>query len=82
MVKGARRVLTVSEDYIDGRLFARVQGRRGATPLFVVLVAIGGIDLLFSLYSVPAVFGVITGRSSCPRPTPSRCWFCGRFSPW
>jgi tellurite resistance protein TerC len=28
------------------------------TPLFVVLVAIGGIDLLFALDSIPAVFGV------------------------
>jgi tellurite resistance protein TerC len=29
-----------------------------ATPLFVVLVAIGSTDLLFALDSIPAVFGV------------------------
>ena len=28
------------------------------TPLMIVLVAIGGIDLLFALDSIPAVFGV------------------------
>jgi tellurite resistance protein TerC len=28
------------------------------TPLFIVLVAIGSIDLLFALDSIPAVFGV------------------------
>jgi tellurite resistance protein TerC len=28
------------------------------TPLFVVLVAIGGTDILFALDSIPAVFGV------------------------
>ena len=28
------------------------------TPLFIVLIAIGSIDLLFALDSIPAVFGV------------------------
>jgi tellurite resistance protein TerC len=58
VVKTARRVLPVSDDYIGGKLVARVDGRRVVTPLFVVLVAIGGIDLLFALDSIPAVFGV------------------------
>ena len=42
----------------DGKLFTRVDGRRMVTPLFIVLVAIGSIDLLFALDSIPAVFGV------------------------
>ena len=58
VVKGARRLLPVSDDYVEGRLVARVDGRRVVTPLFIVLVAIGGIDLLFALDSIPAVFGV------------------------
>jgi len=58
VVKAARRLLPVSDDYVEGRLVARVDGRRVVTPLFVVLVAIGGIDLLFALDSIPAVFGV------------------------
>ena len=58
VVKAARRLLPVSEDYVEGRLGARVDGRRVVTPLFIVLIAIGGIDLLFALDSIPAVFGV------------------------
>ena len=58
VVKAARRLLPVTDDYVGGRIFARVDGRRLATPLFVVLVAIGGVDLLFALDSIPAVFGV------------------------
>ena len=58
VVKTARRVLPVSDDYIGGKLVARVEGRRVVTPLVIVLVAIGGIDLLFALDSIPAVFGV------------------------
>ncbi|MCE0764633.1 TerC family protein [Pseudonocardia kujensis] len=58
VVKGARRLFPVSDEYHGGRLFAKVDGRRLVTPLFIVLVAIGGIDLLFALDSIPAVFGV------------------------
>ena len=56
--QGARRLLPVTDDYVDGKLFTRVDGRRMATPLFLVLIAIGSTDLLFALDSIPAVFGV------------------------
>ena len=39
-------------------MFTRLDGRRAATPLFIVLIAIGSSDLLFALDSIPAVFGV------------------------
>jgi tellurite resistance protein TerC len=58
VVKTARRLLPVSDDYVGGKLVAQVDGRRVVTPLMIVLVAIGGIDLLFALDSIPAVFGV------------------------
>lgn len=58
VIKGARRVLPITDDYVGGRLFTQVDGRRMVTPLFLVLIAIGSIDLLFALDSIPAVFGV------------------------
>ncbi|GAB3662418.1 TerC family protein [Glycomyces tarimensis] len=58
MVRGAQRLLPVSTDYIGGKLFAHLDGRRVVTPLFIVLIAIGSVDLLFALDSIPAVFGV------------------------
>jgi tellurite resistance protein TerC len=58
IVRAARRILPVTDEYTGGRILTRVDGRRVATPLFVVLVAIGGVDLLFALDSIPAVFGV------------------------
>jgi tellurite resistance protein TerC len=58
MVKGARRLLPITDGYVDGELTTRVDGRWMVTPLFVVLLAIGSIDLLFALDSIPAVFGV------------------------
>ncbi|QFZ20162.1 TerC family protein [Saccharothrix syringae] len=58
VVRTARRVLPLSTEYDGGKLVTHVDGRKVATPLVVVLVAIGGIDLLFALDSIPAVFGV------------------------
>ena len=58
LVRLTRRVMPITESYESGRLVTRVDGRRVATPLFVVLIAIGSTDLLFALDSIPAVFGV------------------------
>lgn len=58
LVRGARRVLPITADYVGGRLTTRSEGRTMVTPLFIVLLAIGSIDLLFALDSIPAVFGV------------------------
>ena len=58
VVKAARRFLPVTEEYVGGKLVTRVDGRRMVTPLVIVLIAIGSIDLLFALDSIPAVFGV------------------------
>jgi tellurite resistance protein TerC len=58
VVRTARRVLPITDEYVGGKLVTRVDGRRMVTPLFLVLIAIGSIDLLFALDSIPAVFGV------------------------
>lgn len=58
LVRTTNRLLPVTDTYVGGKLFAHVDGRRVVTPLFVVLIAIGGTDLLFALDSIPAVFGV------------------------
>jgi tellurite resistance protein TerC len=58
VVRLTRRVMPVTESFHGGRMITRIDGRRVATPLFVVFVAIGSSDLLFALDSIPAVFGV------------------------
>jgi len=58
LVRVTKRLLPVTNEFAGGRLITRIDGRRVVTPLFVVLVAIGGTDILFALDSIPAVFGV------------------------
>jgi tellurite resistance protein TerC len=58
LVKTSKKFLPVTEDYVDGKMITKVDGRRMVTPMFIVLIAIGSSDLLFALDSIPAVFGV------------------------
>lgn len=58
MIRATRRFVPISNEYDGGKLFTHHEGRRMATPLLAVLIAIGSVDLLFALDSIPAVFGV------------------------
>ncbi len=58
MIRATRRFVPITNEYDGGKLFTHREGRRMATPLLAVLIAIGSVDLLFALDSIPAVFGV------------------------
>lgn len=58
VLKFMKRVMPISEHYDEGRFFTRINGRRVATPLFVVLIVIETTDLVFAIDSIPAIFGV------------------------
>ena len=58
VVAFARRRLPFTESFVGGKLVTRENGRRLFTPLFLVLIAIGTVDVLFALDSIPAIFGV------------------------
>ena len=59
IVRLARRVLPFSPGY-DGARFVtrRLDGRRLATPLLLVLLVVEWSDLIFAIDSIPAVFAV------------------------
>ncbi|MFI7547286.1 TerC/Alx family metal homeostasis membrane protein [Actinoplanes sp. NPDC049599] len=58
VVRAAKRLFPVTPEFVGGKMFTRLNGKRTATPLFITLIAIGSADLLFALDSIPAVFGV------------------------
>jgi tellurite resistance protein TerC len=58
IVKQVKRFTPVTTEYHETKLFVRLNGKRFATPMFLVMVAIGSTDLLFALDSIPATFGV------------------------
>jgi tellurite resistance protein TerC len=58
MVRLARALFRTSDRYDGDKLFTVVDGRRVMTPMLLVMVAIGGTDILFALDSIPAIFGL------------------------
>lgn len=60
VVRWASKVLPLS-DRIDGdHLSFRKNGKRYFTPLMIALVAIGLVDIMFALDSIPAIYGITT----------------------
>lgn len=59
MIRLARRFLRTSATFDGDKLFTIDRnGKRVMTPMLVVMVAIGGTDILFALDSIPAIFGL------------------------
>jgi len=58
VVKRIRSRIRMVDDFHGSKLFIKQNGIRYATPMFLVMIAIGSTDLLFALDSIPATFGV------------------------
>jgi tellurite resistance protein TerC len=58
MVRLARKVFHTTDYYDGDKLFTVHEGKRAMTPMLLVMVAIGGTDILFALDSIPAIFGL------------------------
>ncbi|BBH64646.1 putative membrane protein [Actinoplanes sp. OR16] len=58
VIRLARRFLHTSDEYDGDKLFTYQDGKRVLTPMLLVMVAIGGTDILFALDSIPAIFGL------------------------
>ncbi|MET3920029.1 TerC family protein [Arthrobacter sp. UYEF20] len=58
VVRLAKKFLPASSHYDGDKLFTVENGKRVLTPMLLVMVAIGGTDILFALDSIPAIFGL------------------------
>jgi tellurite resistance protein TerC len=60
VLRWVNRRMKVAPDFDGERLFTHVDGVRMATPLFVVVVLIGVVDVIFAVDSIPAIFAITT----------------------
>ncbi len=58
LVRIARTLYPVSTEYEGQKFFTRIQGKRGITPLFLVLLVVESTDVLFAVDSIPAIFAI------------------------
>ncbi|MEI7540417.1 MAG: TerC/Alx family metal homeostasis membrane protein [Actinomycetes bacterium] len=58
MVRTLRARLSMVNEFHGSKLFVKLNGKKFATPMFLVIISIASTDLLFALDSIPATFGV------------------------
>lgn len=58
VVRLAKRFIPATDHYDHDKLFTIENGKRVMTPMMIVMVAIGGTDIMFALDSIPAIFGL------------------------
>ncbi|WP_116115768.1 TerC family protein [Austwickia chelonae] len=58
IIRIAKKFIHTTDHYDGDRLFTTVDGKRVMTPMLLVMVAIGGTDIMFALDSIPAIFGL------------------------
>ncbi|HXF02630.1 MAG TPA: TerC/Alx family metal homeostasis membrane protein, partial [Arthrobacter sp.] len=58
IIRMAKRFFHTTDYYDGDKLFTLQNGKRALTPMLLVMVAIGGTDILFALDSIPAIFGL------------------------
>ncbi len=60
IIRLAKKYLRTTDHYDGDKLFTYENGKRVLTPMLLVMVAIGGTDVLFALDSIPAIYGLTT----------------------
>jgi tellurite resistance protein TerC len=58
MVRAISKRMTITDKFDGSKAFTKIDGKKVATPMFLVFIAIASTDLLFALDSIPATFGV------------------------
>lgn len=58
VIKLFRKFYPVTGDYHGTKFFTKIEGKRWATPLLLVIVMIGTTDFIFALDSIPAIFAI------------------------
>src|SRR5689334_19324969 len=57
-MKWVERRFPATDKYDGAKLFTHIDGKKLATPMFIVIMALGTTDLLFALDSIPAIYGL------------------------
>ncbi|WP_216693458.1 TerC family protein [Dietzia psychralcaliphila] len=58
VVRLAKKFIPATDHYDHDKLFTIENGKKVMTPMMIVMVAIGGTDIMFALDSIPAIFGL------------------------
>jgi tellurite resistance protein TerC len=57
-VRLARRLFSITEDFVGPKFVVRTDGQRMLTPLALALLAVESADVMFAVDSIPAIFAI------------------------
>lgn len=60
LIRMFKKLYPVTKDYQGHNFFAKIDGKRAITPLFLVLLVVESSDVIFAVDSIPAIFAVTT----------------------
>ncbi|MEY2635208.1 MAG: inner membrane protein alx [Actinomycetota bacterium] len=58
IVRLASKIMPTHHEFVDNKLVVLIDGVKHLTPMALVMLAIGGTDIMFALDSIPAVLGL------------------------
>ena len=58
VIRFFKKFMPVTPDLHEDKFFTKLNGRRYATPLFLVLILIETTDLIFAVDSIPAILAI------------------------
>jgi len=58
LIKLSRKYFSITKEYHGDRFLVKIDGRRHATPLILVLILIESTDLIFAVDSIPAILAI------------------------
>ncbi|MDO5044610.1 MAG: TerC family protein [Coriobacteriia bacterium] len=58
VVRIARKILPITDSYHKDDIRVKINGKRFFTPMLLVIMSLGTIDLMFALDSIPAIYGL------------------------
>jgi len=58
IIRGFRKMMPVTPNFVGQNFFTRIDGRLWATPLFITLLFIELTDIIFAVDSIPAIFAI------------------------
>ncbi len=76
VVTFAQNHLNVGDKWLGLKLFYKENGVRFASPMLIVIIALGVTDVLFALDSIPAIFGITQEPYLVFTRTSSPSWAC------
>jgi len=58
VIKFFKKIVPVTPDFQEDKFFVKLNGKKFATPLFLVLILIETTDLIFAVDSIPAILAI------------------------